>query len=81
MADETAMPNGVNDDQTAEESFCDLDQGENEIKLKQTIESLETEKHSLADEKEGIKYQAAKLTAGIESLKAEESSLKLRIAE
>lgn len=81
MADETAMTNGVNEDQTAEESFYDLDQGENEIKLKQTIESLETEKYSLADEKEGIKYQAAKLTAGIESLKAEESSLKLRIAE
>jgi chromosome segregation ATPase len=81
MADETAMPNGVNDYQMAEENFYDLDQGENETKLKQKIESLETEKYSLADENKGIKYQVAKLAAEIESLKSEESSLKLRIAE
>ncbi|KAJ6730689.1 hypothetical protein OIU85_021479 [Salix viminalis] len=68
MAEETAMTNGVEENQAAADSFYDLDQGGNETKLKQKIASLETEKKSLGDENDEIKFP-------------EESNLKLRVAE
>ncbi|KAF2314791.1 hypothetical protein GH714_033586 [Hevea brasiliensis] len=81
MADETTIANGVaseNDDQTAE-SFYDVDQRENEAKLKRKIEALEKERFSLDNENKEIKDQMLQLTAEIESLRSGESELKLRL--
>ncbi|KAJ9147179.1 hypothetical protein P3X46_029369 [Hevea brasiliensis] len=81
MADEETIANGIegeNDDQTGE-SFYDVDERENEAKLKQKIEVLEKEKFLLANENGKIKNQMRQLTVEIDSLRSGELELKLRL--
>ncbi|KAF2290610.1 hypothetical protein GH714_014691 [Hevea brasiliensis] len=80
-ADEETIANGIegeNDDQTGE-SFYDVDERENEAKLKQKIEVLEKEKFLLANENGKIKNQMRQLTVEIDSLRSGELELKLRL--